>query len=268
MSTIATLKDTGKMLGTTAKFIRLLGDLGVTEEQFTNPINDRGARRNLAAYLKAGCPDIPAPDTRKCYEAAVEILGDNFIPPTEIAHALTIEYSHLQCLRFTQSVPNIKTLEWLRDNDFALVAGPPQPETLVGLGIRYPRFFKKEKGSWDIRWKSNLRERFAYTEEVAPHWFKIRKHVIPGSIHTSAKETLVPGNEALLNVAQIVWCLIAYKAAGGVFLLPGTCTITTSFCSDNTSVLVGCESGDKGGIVIASGTQKRIVTAGIISRLK
>mgnify|MGYP001567832486 CR=1 FL=1 len=53
---IATLAEVSGILGTIAKFFRVLLGAGVSWEQFRLVIDDRKARRNLAEYLKLGCP--------------------------------------------------------------------------------------------------------------------------------------------------------------------------------------------------------------------
>ncbi len=47
-------------LGSIAKLVRLMEQNGVTASQLLLPISDRSARRNLADYLKAGCPQVDA----------------------------------------------------------------------------------------------------------------------------------------------------------------------------------------------------------------
>ncbi len=61
MSNIAHLETISNVLDTTAKFVRVMAKEGVTTELLAVTDN-REARRNLAAYLKAGCPklgDVP-----------------------------------------------------------------------------------------------------------------------------------------------------------------------------------------------------------------
>lgn len=53
MSDIASLSNS---LDSIAKLVRLLEKEGITKEQLLLPVSDRVARRNLATYLKAGCP--------------------------------------------------------------------------------------------------------------------------------------------------------------------------------------------------------------------
>ena len=55
MLDIATLSDS---LDTVAKLLRILEKVGVTAGQLAHPVNDEAARRNLAKYLAAGCPEF------------------------------------------------------------------------------------------------------------------------------------------------------------------------------------------------------------------
>ena len=55
MATIATLSDA---LDTAAKFFRVMEKEGVERPHYQHPIDSKTARRNLAEFLKEGCPDI------------------------------------------------------------------------------------------------------------------------------------------------------------------------------------------------------------------
>lgn len=53
---IASLEDLSDGIDTVAKLVRLLADMGVTLPQLRRSIDSIRARRNLVAYLGAGCP--------------------------------------------------------------------------------------------------------------------------------------------------------------------------------------------------------------------
>lgn len=58
MPSIAPLTEVSRNVDTVAKFVRVITKEGVTMEQLSLPINSRSARRNLAAFIAAGCPKI------------------------------------------------------------------------------------------------------------------------------------------------------------------------------------------------------------------
>lgn len=57
---VASLDTIGATFDTGAKFMRLMGKAGTTLAELQRPIDSPAARRNLAAYLAAGCPKLPA----------------------------------------------------------------------------------------------------------------------------------------------------------------------------------------------------------------
>lgn len=57
MANIAPLSNISNSLDTIAKFVRVMEKEGVSfEDLLLNPINDMTARRNLAEFVRAGCP--------------------------------------------------------------------------------------------------------------------------------------------------------------------------------------------------------------------
>ncbi|MBY0538218.1 hypothetical protein K2P47_02360 [Patescibacteria group bacterium] len=58
MRTIASLVDTATQMGQTAKWLRLLAELGVTPQHLQRAIDSKSARTNLAEFLQADCPKI------------------------------------------------------------------------------------------------------------------------------------------------------------------------------------------------------------------
>lgn len=60
---IAHLDDVRDALDFSQKFFGVMSKEQVLLPQLVRPLNDLGARSNLAAFLKAGCPAFVAPDT-------------------------------------------------------------------------------------------------------------------------------------------------------------------------------------------------------------
>lgn len=80
MATIASLDTASNGIDTIAKFVRLVGNEGVTMQQFRLPIDDQTARRNLAAFFKNGCnfivkgPGVLIVDRTKSFDP-VKVIG-------------------------------------------------------------------------------------------------------------------------------------------------------------------------------------------------
>jgi hypothetical protein len=59
MTDIAPLDTMGAHFDTGSKFFRVMAKMGTTLPHLQKPIDSATARRNLAAYLAAGCPKLP-----------------------------------------------------------------------------------------------------------------------------------------------------------------------------------------------------------------
>ena len=55
------------------------------------------------------------------------ILGKDFITTEEISQARNLAYNDEQLKMFADTLPSEEDIIWLRDNNYALVAGPPNP---------------------------------------------------------------------------------------------------------------------------------------------
>ncbi|HEY4522117.1 MAG TPA: hypothetical protein VJH91_00560 [Candidatus Paceibacterota bacterium] len=64
MSSIAHLGQMTDAFDTGAKFFRVLHNDGASLERLVHPINDKRARKNLVAFLNAGCPQFDLPRTK------------------------------------------------------------------------------------------------------------------------------------------------------------------------------------------------------------
>ncbi len=82
---IATLASFSDNLDTLGKLLRVLEKEGVAWEQLTCPINNRTARRNLATYLKYGCPKITVGSSS---EVVVEEVSAPIAVETDLVHDL------------------------------------------------------------------------------------------------------------------------------------------------------------------------------------
>lgn len=245
MDTIAPLANASNTLDTFAKYVRVMEKAGVNFDQFTLPINNRAARRNLADFLKAGCPKLTTPTNGAVlsadmtgYELASAILGKDFITPEEIASARPgIVYTEAQLEEFESTLPSREELDWLRDNGFMLVAGPPRSMSLLEIRDLKNEYLYSKTGGW----YSNDKEKFSRDDKASTRWLKLRKGPVPNSTskNWSEQQPLLSDIDYVPNAAEATWGATSYKAVRGVYLLPNVYVRTSSLDSVGFRVGVG-----------------------------
>ena len=263
MATIATLNPSD-VLDTVAKLLRLLEKELVEWSDYRSPIDSKTARRNLAAFLKLGCPRIKNDGTvvatPAVYEKARFILGQDFITPEEIVAAGIFKfslptgdklaYSDEQCRDFVDNLPPEEVIQWCQRNGFMVVAGPPRPLSLKE--IEDLQRFGEHYGGWYL----DQHQRFSRRDQVEPGWLMLRKGLVPNSGgKTRPKQLqLISDTERVPNSAELAWGLTAYKATRHINLLRGVNARTSSLpFTEGYVVTVGMGSSRiMGGIVISS----------------
>ncbi len=185
-------------------------------------------------FFMAACPTLKARHVTEAnasalsrYKFATATLEGDFIGPQEIAAARPgVTYSRQQLKTFEDTLPICDEIVWLRDNGFMLVAGPPEPMSLLGIRELNPEyFFPRTRG-----WYYSERERFSRDEKATTKWLKLRKGPLPGSTDKSWNEqiALLSDVEYVPNDAEVEWGITAYKAVRGVYLLPNVLVRTAS----------------------------------------
>jgi hypothetical protein len=245
MKNIATLADASDVADTIAKHVRLLGKEGISWEDYIRPMNDRTARKNLAAFIKARYPKLPttkneaAIETVSGYELARLILGTDFITPEEVVATarLGIVYSEDQLDEFAQTLPSVETLAWCRANDFMVVPTSPTPLSLLQIRDLKPEYFYAKTGGW----YANEKERFSRDMKTGSGWLMLRKGALPNSFNArfDNQMKLLSTVEYVPSDAEVEWGVTTYKAVRGVFLLPNFYVKTSSIDSDGARVDVG-----------------------------
>ncbi len=244
MPDIAPLSLASNALDTFAKWARVMERAGVTYDQLVLPINSRTARRNLAEYLKAGCPKLgnatatadPAPLTG--YDLASIILGKDFIRPDEVAaNRPGVVYSDEQFESFENMLPGREELEELRDDGYMLVPGPAQPMALLDIRSLKPGYFYTKTGGWYAEEK----QRFSREDRAPTKWLKLRKGPVPNSTGKNWDEQspLLSAVEHVPNDAEVEWAVTTYKAVRGIYLLPNVYVRTSSRTAGGSRVDVG-----------------------------
>ena len=159
------------ILGAFAKLLRTTESEGVTMSHWQKPIDNIPLRRNLAKYLKAGCPKINTkgtvvqPTFPEGEELTRLILGDDYLSAEEIAKAFGFEYSDAQLEQLAKTLPtDFETLLSIKAEGM-LVAGPPSDTTLLGvrdLGLNR-LFVAHPIQTWRWRSKKNPNVLIAYS---------------------------------------------------------------------------------------------------------
>jgi len=243
MDTIAPLANASDTLDTFAKYVRVMERAGVNFNQFTLPINSRTARRNLADFLKAGCPKLtikadgtaPSADMT-CYKLASAVLGEDFISPEEVAKSRGgVVYTDDQLAQFGDTVPSQEVLEWCRDNGYMVVAGPNRPMSMLEIRDIRSDYFYSQKGGWYAE------QAFARSDKADTRWIMLRKKPVPESTskNWNEQQTLLGNDEETPNVAEVVWCVTTYKAVRNIYLRSSIYVRTSSLVSDGSHVGIG-----------------------------
>jgi len=176
-----------------------------------------------------------------------EILGDDFISPEEIAAARGLTYTDDQIAELESTLPDRETLEWLRRNDFMLVAGSPREMSLLDIRELERSYFYSKEGSW----YNNESEKFARNDKVTCRWLMLRKGIVPNSTSKtwSEQEKLLSDLEVVPNAAEMIWGMTVYKVVRGVYLFGNVYARTSSVDSFGARVGVGVFVGD--GLVVS-----------------
>ena len=172
-------------LDTVAKFHRLLAKEGVGPDHINTPNNSVVKRRNLADYLKKGCPkvndngEVVTNQLPEGHELAHLILGDDYITAEEVATAYGVSYTDDQMEHFADTLPDMQTILWLRANGYMLVAGMPTELNLLQVReLDNKVFYSKTEG-----WYAESEQKFAREDKVAcGEWLEIRKEEVPNSL--------------------------------------------------------------------------------------
>ncbi len=181
------------------------------------------------------------------YELAIATLGKDFISPLDVMNSRKgITYTDEQLVQFSETVPAQEILEWCRDNNFMLVAGPNRPMSLLEIRTMKNGYFNSKDGGWYAD------QNFSQKDKVETKWYMIRKDIVPESTSKNWDEqhALISEIETTPNAPEFVWAITTYKAVRGVYLFGGIYARTSSLDSDGDRVDVG-NFGD-GGLYVYS----------------
>lgn len=262
------------VLGTVAKLIRLTEKEDVKWSHWQNPTNNVTARRNLAEYLKTGCPkvsnngEVVTNQLPEGHELARLILGDDYITPEEVATVYGVSYTDEQLEHFVDTLPDTQTILWLGANGYMLIAGLPMEVNLLQVReLDNKVFYSKTEG-----WFYAKDKEVAQTDLVkAGEWLAIRKEEVPDSFDMTWKEQqdLITEVEYVPNAPEVSYAVTAYFKVRGIYLLRGKMYVrTSSVDADGDHVGVGgfdedglyisyCSPGGRDGLVGVSSARRK-----------
>jgi len=232
------------VLGTMAKLIRLSEKEGVDWSHWQQPTNNPPARRNLAEYLKKGCPkvnnngEVVTNQLPEGHELARLVLGDDYITPEEVATAYGTSYTDEQLEHFADTLPDTQTILWLRANGYMLIAGPSTELNLLQVReLDNKLFYSKTEG-----WYADKEQKFAREDKVAcGEWLAIRKEAVPNSFSKTwtEQQDLITDVEHIPNAPEVSYAVTACFKVRGIYLLRGKYVRTSSVDVDGYHVYIG-----------------------------
>lgn len=230
-TTIAPLNPSN-VLDTIAKFIRVLENEGVEWRHYRYAIDSKTARLNLSKFLKAGCQRI-----LQFYEQAKLILGNDFIEPEDVTKAHGFVYTDENLVHFMRTLPSDGVLRWCRDNDYTVIAGPPQTMSRFEVQTLKDGRFQPEKERWRGPYEGVMLPAYGgekamqlYEGEVTADWLVVRKHEVHDSFRKNWDEqrALLADIEREANAAEVMWFIKTYRAVRGITLFERVLVRTSS----------------------------------------
>lgn len=248
MSNIAPLTEVSRNVDTVAKFVRVIAKEGVTMEQLNLPINNLSARRNLTAFLAAGCPEVVLPTVMATPESeltslnpqwirAREIMGKNFFGVEEAIKYFGVNPTKQQ-LAYLAEIPFTEEVLRACKDTHVLVA----VFTMSILDIR-GKVERKLFYSHDNAWYN--KEAFAKNKgEVG--WQLVRKAPIADSTNKTWNEqqALLENVEETPKAQVIVYTTIGHFLATGERLFENVYIRCSDLDSGGHRVDVGCFDAD------------------------
>lgn len=230
---VAHSKTSDFSLGQTNEFIAEFGRQG------GNPVLLQALIENKARMVRA-VAIARGDETPKGYALATLILGDDFISHEDVANAYGFHYSDEQVEAFADTLPDEKTLQWLRSNRYMLVATPPTDTNLLQVRDLDNQLFNFKSEGWYAESKQTF-----FREDVvkAGQWLMIRKEPYPNSCKKNwdEQQKLLTEVEHVPNVPEMAYAVTAYYKVRGVYLLKDVYVRTSSH---ERRVVVGYFDGD------------------------
>ncbi len=187
--------------------------------------------------------------TQDSSDFARRFLGKDFLHPREIASARGLEYSDAQVAELECTIPNGETLEWIRDNNHMLVAGPPRAMEFNDVWLLDGTHFSEDGKEYASS------EGIFRHEKVTCGWLVIRKGPVLGSVYKTwpDQKKLLTEGEYVPNDAELVWAATTYRVVRGVSPLMDISLRVSSRVYGGYSIRV---SFDETGLINCSSTYR------------
>jgi hypothetical protein len=209
---------------------------------------------NLQLFLN-GKLDQLLSEERASFEDIEKILGDDFIIPGRSYEHFFEWYTSIQHRMFNQALPTKRKVEWLKNNNYMLIAGPSRTFTVYDL----QKYFKaREIGELRIRTKKtspDYDEFNVMANVVQCGWYEIKKTEFPESRGRSWTDCVKDSRDAfprskyvqeseIPNISEAIWAFATYKAVRGVNLLPKGFSLMTSTTINREHVCLSFDDKD------------------------
>jgi len=207
------------------------------KEFFSQVESRRITKQKLQGFLRSGW-------VFKGEDAARLILGSDIIFPHEIAEARGLSYAEDQLQHLAETLPPEDVIRWLKENSFALMAGPPQQMGLLDVRSLEPTLFYSKKGGWYNN------QSFAQNDKANCEWLAIRKEPVSNSTRKNwnGQLVLLSKDERVPNAGEMSWFITTFYKVRGVRLFQTIYARTSSVDSDGSHVPLGRFDG--GGLVV------------------
>lgn len=170
------------------------------------------------------------------------ILGDDFLSTEDIAKVYGWSYSDDQLRNFTKTLPDLKELGCLVNNNYMLVAGPPMKMNLPQIYKHNPHIFYAEY--------TGDRYKFSPMDKVSAKWLKFRKDEVPNSScrNWEEQQKLISKSEYVPNVSEVSYAIAAYYRVRNVRLFEHKSVRTCSLDVNGRCIDVG-DFQDRGRLI-------------------
>lgn len=169
------------------------------------------------------------------YALAQSILGVDFVTPEDIMKASAVVYNKKQLVALHAAIPPEDVLRWCKENNFVVIAAPPNPINLLNVRTLDNSLFYSKTGGWYSE------QKFASENKTGSGWLMIRKDPVPKSTSKNWDEQnkLISGVERVPNSAEVSWLVTIYFKVRGIRLLENIYVRCSDLDSDGGRVDVG-----------------------------
>ncbi|MDP2909704.1 MAG: hypothetical protein Q8N69_01370 [bacterium] len=214
---------------------------GVTREDFAKIRSHPDFGKKVSELIISGPALVSDDSLVDKTKFARSVLGDDVIFPLDIAAARNISYSEKQIQSLVKTFPSKDMLHWCKANNYALIASPPEPMSLLEVRSLKPELFYEQSGGWFAG------QNFAKNDKTSFGWLAIRKDIVPDSTDKTWNKQfrLLTDEERVPNAGGFAWFITTYYEVRRVRLFKRIYARTSSVDSDGYYVVLG-DCGERG----------------------